>query len=226
MDDTADKVRRNVVTFSAAIIGMTFLQLKVEKIGILGIELSGMSPLRVMIALFVVLIYLFLRYHFDENTEKERASSRMSFLHAREPGVARILSSDIKRVLMNGTGSKYVENIPWITDDFDAVKRHAGDFIDYSIHATSQNNFASRSGETSLTAVFHKGGMGDHWHGLHRGTQYTIPKATWHMLTAWTALRQTIYSRSSVNVFLPYILAASAAVILICKILEALPPSI
>lgn len=223
MDDTPDKVRRNAVTFSAAIIGMSFLQVKIEKLGILGIELTGISSLRACIALLVVLIYLFLRYHFDENTGEEWDLAKKAFILARAPYIALILSKDALSMLEKGSSLRHLTNERWITDDFNAVQKQAGQFTHATMQATSPSNFSERIGSTQLTAIFHRSRTdGDHWAALHRSSEYKLPKHIWYLRTAQTALRQAIYSRSSVNVFLPYILAASAAVILVSKIIDGL----
>jgi hypothetical protein len=75
-EDTKDKIRRNVVTFSAFIIGGAFLGLNVaQDFKIFGLGIGMASPFRFWLAITVVLIYLALRYHFDVPTATERVNA-------------------------------------------------------------------------------------------------------------------------------------------------------
>lgn len=222
MDDTTDKVRRNIVTFSAAILGTSFLQLKLEKFGMIGIDLSGVSPLRVWIVLFAVLVYLFMRYHFDDNTHKEREKSYRDFIASRAPIVARMISSDLESFLAGDRPSIYTKQADWIGEDFASAKRRLIVFERFTINCVSSSDFTGRTGDVKLGVEFHFKSMSDQSQSLQRGAKYEIPKPRWYLVTIWNAIRQAAYSRSSVNVFVPYALALVAAVIVTWRVVNHL----
>lgn len=74
-DDTAEKVRRNVVVLSAGIIITSALNLQVDQASKLFgvIELQFISSFKFWILLTVVLIYVFLRYWFDKETTSQKS---------------------------------------------------------------------------------------------------------------------------------------------------------
>jgi hypothetical protein len=73
MDDTPDKLRRNVVVLSAAILVIAFFRLSFKATGtLLGFaEVSNVSPFKVWLALTATLLYMFLRWRYAVDTEKE-----------------------------------------------------------------------------------------------------------------------------------------------------------
>lgn len=77
MEDTQDKVRRNLVAFSAAIVIGWFLDLKLTamtKLFVSTSDLNNVDAGKLWIVAFVVLIYLFLRYKFDVATNSQLVS--------------------------------------------------------------------------------------------------------------------------------------------------------
>lgn len=83
-DDTANKVRRNVVVLSSGIIIASVLELQTDQASKLFgvIELQSVSTLRFWILLSIILIYVFLRYWFDSetSTQKSRLLSELSII--------------------------------------------------------------------------------------------------------------------------------------------------
>lgn len=71
MDDTQDKVRRNLVVFSAAIVIGWFLNLKITDIAkpFVSTNIADVNVGRLWLAILAVLAYLFLRYRFDNSTD-------------------------------------------------------------------------------------------------------------------------------------------------------------
>lgn len=71
-DDTADKVRRNLVVFSAVVIAIPALEAQISS-KFFGLEsVEAISPWRAWLATLVVLLYLFLRYHLDKQVQARR----------------------------------------------------------------------------------------------------------------------------------------------------------
>jgi len=73
MDDTPDKLRRNVVALAAAILAIAFFHLSFKPTGnLLGFaEVGNISPFKVWLALGVTLLYMFMRYRFYADTLRD-----------------------------------------------------------------------------------------------------------------------------------------------------------
>ncbi|HDR8971471.1 hypothetical protein [Burkholderia vietnamiensis] len=73
MDDMPDKLRRNVVVLSAAILAIAFFHLSFKPTGtLLGFaEVGNVSPFKIWVALTATLIYMFLRYRYATETVDE-----------------------------------------------------------------------------------------------------------------------------------------------------------
>ncbi|RQM45240.1 hypothetical protein EHZ19_25060 [Paraburkholderia bannensis] len=91
MDDTPDKLRRNVVALSAAILTIAFFHLSFKPTGnLLGLaEVGNVSPFKVWLDLATVLLYVGLRYHHADDTHAERQFAREAFLEFRRVAVIR-----------------------------------------------------------------------------------------------------------------------------------------
>ncbi|TAM51233.1 MAG: hypothetical protein EPN57_18460 [Paraburkholderia sp.] len=78
MDDLPDKLRRNVVVLSAAILAIAFFNLSFKPTGTLldFAEVGNVSPFKVWLALGVTLLYTFMRYRFYADTLKDLAAMR------------------------------------------------------------------------------------------------------------------------------------------------------
>jgi hypothetical protein len=74
MDDLPDKLRRNVVVLSAVIVAITVFHLSFKPTGtLLGFaEVGNVTPLKVWLTLSAVLVYVFLRYWFHDDTDADR----------------------------------------------------------------------------------------------------------------------------------------------------------
>lgn len=101
MEDLPDKLRRNVVVLAAAIVAITLFHLSFKPTGtLLGFaEVGNVTPLKVWLALTAVLIYVFLRYWFDEKTDKERALLAEEFDNRRYAAISDHLRRAIERYL-------------------------------------------------------------------------------------------------------------------------------
>ena len=99
MDDLPDKLRRNVVVLSAAIVAITVFHLSFKPTGtLLGFaEVGNVTPLKVWLALSAVLVYVFQRYWFDEQTGKERELLAQEFENRRYAVITRCLKRTVER---------------------------------------------------------------------------------------------------------------------------------
>ncbi|SOE48684.1 hypothetical protein SAMN05446635_0235 [Burkholderia sp. OK233] len=99
MDDLPDKLRRNVVVLSAAIVAVNVFHLSFKPSGmLLGFaEVGHVTPLKAWLALSAVLVYLFLRYWFYEDTDQELTLLAQEFQNRRYAAIKRHLERALER---------------------------------------------------------------------------------------------------------------------------------
>lgn len=74
MDDVEEKARRNLLTYSAAILAIAFLEIPLDGNLIGVVNLDKVDSSKAWIAAAAVLIYLFLRYHYSSTVKQSRFS--------------------------------------------------------------------------------------------------------------------------------------------------------
>jgi hypothetical protein len=104
MDDTQDKVRRNLVVFSAAIVIGWFLDLKLADIAkmLVSTNITNVNAGRLWIVILAVLIYLILRYRFDNYTDSQIASLFSEMKAQRNNYLFKYLLRKINRINQTG----------------------------------------------------------------------------------------------------------------------------
>lgn len=104
MEDTPDKIRRNVVVFSAAVVIGWFLNLKVMDISKLfwSADFSHVSVARLWIVVLAVLTYLLLRYRFDNSTNSQLVSLSEGLEEKRKNYVYQYLCRELQKINRSG----------------------------------------------------------------------------------------------------------------------------
>lgn len=102
MDDTQDKIRRNLVAISSGILLASFLKIELTTSPkLLGIaEITSISPLRFWFAILFLLLYFIVRYRFsDEHHELKKALDHTFFDYA-APSVTRYSIRHLQKDIM------------------------------------------------------------------------------------------------------------------------------
>lgn len=101
MDDMPDKLRRNLVVLSAAILAIAFFHLSFKPTGmLLGFaEVGNVSPFKIWVALTATLIYMFLRYRYATETVVEISAVSELFVTIRAQVVAEYIGVVVARYL-------------------------------------------------------------------------------------------------------------------------------
>ena len=104
MDDTTDKLRRNVVVLAAAILAIAFFDLSFRPTGLLlgFAEVGRISPFKVWLALTVTMLYVVMRYHHSEETAKERTYVGEHFRELRRVSTIHRIEANICRYFLKG----------------------------------------------------------------------------------------------------------------------------
>ncbi|MEM5344286.1 hypothetical protein [Paraburkholderia azotifigens] len=223
MDDTPDKLRRNVVVLAAAILAIAFFNLSFRPTGtLLGFaEVGQVSPFNVWLALAIVLCYLFLRYRFANETLDEWFQIVDEFKRIRYQVVTQQVATAVRRYFLHG------QRVPWF-QDFDA-------FIDGEIVTRMQRDGNARR-IRSLTASPENEANQSWWQGRAGITfevewtsgvygrsgghmpGFSFPARVRARVILLCIVRAAVSSRVGVDVAVPYTLSALAMLVCLFKL--------
>lgn len=213
MDDLPDKLRRNVIVLSAAIVAITVFHLSFRSTGtLLGFaEVGNVSPLKVWLALAAVLAYMFLRYWFHDETNSERALLAQEFDSRRYALITRQLQRTIERYLLHKRAPRYLidfddfaeEQLARLADRGCIKRATAAVSLDRDEHSPWQGGVRCAL-ELEWASNHYRSGIG-------RRYQFQLPRRVAAWIIFRCALGTATYSKSAVDVLVPIGLAALAA---------------
>jgi hypothetical protein len=104
MDDTPDKLRRNAVVLSAAILVIALFHLSFKTTGtLLGFaEIGNVSAFKVWLALTATLFYMYLRWRYAADTQAELLDVIGLFSALRTGAIKQQIASNLRTHLTNG----------------------------------------------------------------------------------------------------------------------------
>lgn len=108
-DDSSEKLRRNLLVFSFAILVSTFLNLGIQKQTTIfsSIDIASVSPLKFWCLITLVLIYLFYRYWFDDKTNQAINLFKTEFNSYRFLYIKQLLNKNIATALLKMNQPKF-----------------------------------------------------------------------------------------------------------------------
>lgn len=236
MEDTQDKVRRNLVVFSAAIVIGWFLDLKLAAITQLFVtasDLNSVDAKKLWFVSLVVLVYLFLRYKFDATANSQLTNLSIELGQKRENYLSKYLLRKI--ALINRTGK--FNSIFGITlqDEvnrkIEKLKKEYSCEIQFRLHMQSawdngspieskfDNGKQLWEGTVGITEEYLKAGSSQSLvtsSGLRHA--YSIPLSGRIWITSHSIIHVAIYSKSAVDFILPIVLAGLALIVVIGKL--------
>lgn len=204
IDDSEDKLRRNLVVFAAAILGTMILQPKLAHNGqILGfIETKDVDPFRMWAVIAAILLYLIYRYWHS----KARVDAWRHWTGFADSRANRFLERRLSDVIARGQAGEDVKHIVQI----EPLNPRAAQPMPRAIKKVS----------VGLGAVFLQTNAHANYHiqfdtgpGLSGNFSYTAPR----LETAWMyskALCLTVFRTGSMGeLCLPFMLAGAAAIV-------------
>lgn len=234
MDDTQDKVRRNLVVFSAAIVFGWFLDLKLTNITKLFVstDIGSVNTGRLWIVTLILLIYLFLRYRFDNPTNLQILSLREELKAQRKDYRFKYLLRKINQINRTGRfspvfGASLAESVSREKEQYE--KEHAQN-ISFRLHISTPWSDKSPVAPDEANAIweetvgiseeyFKKGASRNLSTNSGKNHEFSIPLSG----RAWVRLHSLIhvvsYSKSAVDLIVPIALAFFAIVISLCKLI-------
>jgi hypothetical protein len=218
MDDTPDKLRRNVVALAAAILAIAFFHLSFKTTGtLLGFaEVGNISAFKVWLALAVILAYVVVRYHHADETAREREFVVEQFRELRRVAITGRVEAAIRKYFLQGLPVTLFDNPDEFTDRDIAVR------MEQDGRATEVDDLRVGTAEQGTGVPWWRGRVGVSFHanwpsmggyGRSGGTLFAFTLSYRYRLhvTALALLRSATHSRAGVDVALPYSLASLAA---------------
>ena len=103
IDDTNEKLRRNLIVLSFTIVIGSFMGLDFDQQGKLFsvISYTQLSPLKFWSTLLALQTYVFLRYWFDNDREKEKTQARDEYETLKQRLISFLLCRELKKAILN-----------------------------------------------------------------------------------------------------------------------------
>ncbi|MBU3606809.1 hypothetical protein IEN92_08625 [Polynucleobacter sp. MWH-Creno-3A4] len=220
-DDTAEKVRRNVVVLSAGVIITSVLNLQVDQASKLFgfIELHSISAVKFWALITIVLIYVFLRYWFDGETTKQKSRLLTELSIIRLNVLAKYLEHEIKQAFKKN-------KVPPSICDFEELRKpellirfeEKQSLSDIKLDLSIERNSGSPwSGWVLINYELE-------WDKKHFSTksggnkcQFVISNYTQKLLVAFSYIHLCLYSKSSVDFLIPIFLFLASIGICLSK---------
>ncbi len=242
MQDDDDKVRRNLVVFSAAVLASEFLE--VHELGLLSHLFSSShykpEPWRLTAFAMLVLLYLLLRYRFSKASFEAIEDMFGDWRRLRNANIVQLLRSGVNAFNLLGLQPGFIDtNLKQaaLAEIEDWTKPHpeAGKRMG-NIIVTDNAEHAGKVDKVQFTEVSEPHGTNT-WRGdCHTGKEFyvgtrLVGRSTGGqgirfsfgltsrlIVCAMSTLQMTIYSRSAINFFTPMLLSLLAMGILINRL--------
>lgn len=221
IDDSSEKIRRNLLVFSFIIVVSSFLDISIQKESKVfnAFDLASVSPFKFWLVITFILIYLFYRYWFDTNSHAaiDHFKNEQNNVNYRE--IKKLLNKDIENSFLKNKQPKYLKGLAELENPHyvENTKTHGKPVKVESTGNLTYNGVAwiGRIGnEYSIT-----------WDGAnyaHAGgndNKYEIPFLRKKYIQLITMINIIIYSKSIGELIIPLTLFAVALSISVYKVI-------
>ena len=222
IDDSPERVRRNILLLSFTIIASSFLNLNFEQQGKLFnvINYSQLSPFRFWVILTIVLTYLFLRYWFDKSRKEDITLLKEDYEITKQTLIRFFLNREIRKSILKKQQPKWIVDYKELTE------------------TTLKSYYEERGLPTKVKSSINlekdkiknwNGWIGTDYEvewknkGFYTKTggfryQYILSNTPIFIITTLSLLKITTYSKTNVDFFVPVVLSAIALGICITEI--------
>lgn len=229
MDDTPDKLRRNVVVLCAAILAIALFHLSFRTTGtLLGFaEVGNVNAFKVWLALTATLVYMFLRWRYAVDTEKELLEVKQLFDGLRSRAIKERIASQVRAHLMAGRSITVLEQAEALLDDnglTDRIRLHGRpSYVNPDIGLRKIEAEPWWAGETGID-LFIQWPNGEHY-GRSGGSMlvFALDHRSRRVVLVASVWRAAVASRLGVDVAAPFFLSSAAALICVFKLAFFLP---
>ncbi|HSI42838.1 MAG TPA: hypothetical protein VK949_00715 [Methylotenera sp.] len=227
IDDSSEKVRRNVLIFSFAIVVSSYLNLTFQKQGKIfsAIEFDNVSPFKFWIVITGVLIYLFYRYWFDTQTSVSIDLCKSEYSSLRYKNIKNILTEDIRKSFSNIHAPKYIDDFAELSVDH--VKNN-NDHFGRPLRVKSNLNIELDQGSpwAGILGIDYEIDWKEKAHYAKGGGyryRYRIAKSRQILTRIKSLTRLSVYSKSISDLITPLLLTMIAFLICIKQLIHNWP---
>lgn len=233
MEDTQDKVRRNLVVFSAAIVIGWFLDLKMTDMSklLVSTNIANVDAGRIWIVILAVLIYLILRYRFDSYTDSQIASLFGEMKAQRNNYLFKYLLRKINRINQTGQFSPIFNTslAEAVNRGKEELEKQHSQNISFRLHIFNPWGDESPDDLSRLNTMW-EGTIGVSEEYLREGFSrslvtssgqrhdFSIPFSGRTWIKTHSFIHVVSYSKSAVDLIVPMILASLAFLVATCKL--------
>lgn len=213
MDDSQDKVRRNIVVAAALIILIQYLQIQIAPGANVSIfKITKVSEFRLWMLALIVLVYLFQRYWFDKNTKDQKNDARKEFFDFRDALIQKKLESDAQRYVCNGQRPKLFTDLSEVLAKFQTPNYSPATFdhIKVEVHNYGARRWMLKGSKARVVISRIKNGeelskISSDW-----DRQYRLPPWNVVEISFCPILRMCLFSKSAVDFVVPIYLSIGA----------------
>jgi hypothetical protein len=215
--DEDDKVRRNLVVFSAGVLGIAWFELPIQQLASQAMNTTPLSPLKTWSAAAVVHLYLLLRYRFSAEAQRLTQQVREHQSRAHWAGVMPFVTAEAESAFKTGrANATFGREIQVLTSQVKSMlitQQAEESFGKLKLHVQIDQGPTIWGGWASLVV---QDGL------MPFRVQYEVPGPARTRIRAVALVKSWVYSDTGVNLVLPYVLSACAIVVIVWKYVTAL----
>jgi hypothetical protein len=226
IDDTSDKVRRNLVAFSFLITLSQVFELEPNSVITIlnGVTFQMNSPIKFWFVITSILIYLFFRYWFD----KTRGEHLQKFHEERRTITDRAITTFLRRDLVNtlkyGKKSRVFSDLNpledlkrnWITPEMPLKIEPSLDFYDPSTGSVTY--FDGLTGRTSARFELVWKNKPSQVVSAKDRLKFDIPRLRYLLICLKSSIKLGTLTKSNFDFIIPILLASIALLICLIKV--------
>jgi hypothetical protein len=224
--DEDDKVRRNLVVFSAAIILLLWLEVPLQPLLEKHLHLPQVSALRAWLAALVVLCYLALRYRFSEKGARVRQDVLRSVQGAMYSAIGARLHAQVKKSFVADVPVPSALDLYGVRSTSGTLKKVEGETLAAAFGRLRRVGYELVSINVTVASYMRLDGSIEVLF-TNSEQQVTVlmafkmqPKE--RVLITLPAGPKLAYSDAAVNLLLPYAVAVVALAVILRSILDSL----
>lgn len=219
--DEDDKIRRNLVVFSAAMLGIAIFRVDVHRLAVDSLKVQGFNTVTAWTVAGFVLAYLVVRYHFSAEARKLKAQIEQHTDRERWARIAPYVQDQVKEAFRSGSrsaavGSEVDSFIPQV------VLRAGTEASSDTVRTFPLNVALDRAPDSLWTGnagmnVLLPGSGNSVQHNVH----YVVPRWKRRRIATATFVLSWVWSDTAINLVFPYAFAVVAEVVVLWKIAAA-----
>lgn len=212
IDDTNEKLRRNLIVLSFTIVISSFMGLDFDQQGKLFsvISYTELSPLKFWSTLLAIQTYVFLRYWFDNDREKDRTQAKVEYEALKQKLIAYLLNREFKKAILKRRMPRWIIDFKELEDLGEQYKqRGLPSKIDSTLTleidaANSWSGWLSKTYRIDWNEKYQFSTTGGYRY------QYKIGPVAIRVINFIASTKHITFSKTNVDFYIPVVLAATA----------------